>query len=265
MALTSLDDYVAATKHKRQWYATAARTTQAPSSTLEFWSTLFDTAGSPRGPLAGTSTNPGVLQTDALPGYIPIPSFGGLKGYLTRVEFFSTVACRLSMFDRLWLGGAYSFNSNVSGITTPSWGSRLPNTDYSGTEIWFEAVTAFTGNFTLTVHYYNQDGVLKNTSMAFGMAPILGRAVRIPLAQGDTGVSAITQVIGSVSTVGTFNLMVLRPLWIGRVNAINVGGVANLIDTGAPEIYEDSAVFVLVGPDSTSSGLPDLGIEIAVA
>ena len=95
------------------------------------------------------------------------------------------------------------------------------------------------------------------------IAGTVGRLMQVPLAAGDTGVQGITGVVGSVATAGTFNVLVMRPLWTGRCRIANDGDVHGLDKTGMPQVYTDSALYVAVAPDSTARGLPEMYIEIA--
>ena len=260
MPITSFDGYIAAAKQRIQWIKTTTRTTVAAA-----WFSLFDIAGVPgAGTLAGASTTAGVVPTDATTGCPVITDFAG-TGYLTSVEFGSSVATRLGIFDMLFKAGAYAFNASQALSAQPSYSGRIPSGDYKGTQIWIEAVTAFTGNPTITVTYTNQDGTTGRTTgaVAFGLAPTLGRMIQLPLQAGDTGVQKIESVTCTVATVGTFNVLVLRPLWTGRVRVVNDGDNHGPDKTGMPVVFQDSALIVLVNADSTSSGIPELSIEIA--
>lgn len=261
MAIATLDQYIAAAKQRLTWAKPTSRTSVAA---IPF--TVFDIAGNPgAGVLNIGNTANGVVPTDAIAGYPVINAFGGSAGYISRVEFGSSVACRFYLYDRVFAAGAYAFNSNVTLASQPSYAGRLPGTDYKGLQIWFEAVTAFTGNPTVTVTYTAEGGATGHTTgaIAFGLAPILGRCVQLPLASGDTGVQKIESVTCSVATVGTFNISVLRPLWMGRVPSVGAGDVHDLLRTGLPQIYADSALYIQVAADSTATGLPELNIEVA--
>jgi hypothetical protein len=74
----------------------------------------------------------------------------------------------------------------------------------------------------------------------------------------------ITRVRGLTATVGTFNVMILRPLWFGRCVTANFGDTHDLLKTGFPKIYEGSALYVLLYADSTAVGLPDICMQIAM-
>ncbi len=262
MAITTLDGWIAAAKQIFGMFKTATRTTVANVSY-----SLFDSAGSPAGTLAGSNTANGVVPTDATNGYPQIRAFGGgATGYLSRVEMRNTVVGCIQLFDRLFLAGAYSFNANTNLASQPSYSARVPGgNNYVGLQIWVEAVTAFTGNPTITITYTNQDGVTGHSTgaVATGAALGVGRCVLMPLQAGDTGVQKIESVVCTVATVGTFNVMVLRPLtpYI-RIGLANDSQVYDFLKLGMPEVFADSALYYLVTNDSTSSGLPYVGVEI---
>lgn len=261
MAITSLDAYIAAAKQRLTWVKTATRTTVAAQPF-----SLFDLAGNPgAGTLNVGNTANGTVPTDAVAGYPVINSFGGNPGYLSKVEFGSTVACRVVLFDRLFAAGAYSYNADVTLSSQPSYAGRLPlANDYKGLELWIETVTAFTGTPSFQINYLDQDGNAGDTGVvSAGSALTLGRCFQMPLAAGDVGVQRIDRVRCTVATAGTFNVMVLRRLWSGRVIAAGGGDVHDLLRTGLVRLFDDSALYVLVYADSTSSGLPELNLEVA--
>lgn len=263
MSLTSEDGYLAAPKQLVQWLKTTTRTTIAA-----MWFSVFDIAGNPgAGTLAGSNTANGVVPTDATTGCPVLNAFSGSnKGYVTNIEFGNTVASRLRLFDMVFKAGAYSFNANTTLSAQPSYAGRMPNGDYRGTEIWVEFVTASTGTQSVAVTYTNQDGTTaRTTGTVVTVAGTVGRLFQLPLQAGDTGVQKIESVVGSVASAGTFNILVLRPLWTGRVKAANDGDKHNLYDTGCPEVFADSALFVAIAADSTSSGIPEMQIEVANA
>jgi len=262
MAISTLDGFIGATKQRISLFKSATRTIVAAG-----WFSIFDLAGDPgAGTLAGSSTAAGVVPTDATTGCPSINTFGGgAAGYLAQVEFASNVACRIALFDLLFKAGAYAFNANTALSSQPSYSARLPGTDYKQTEIWVEQVTAATGNQAVNVTYTDQDGNTGATTGAVGIgaAPTVGRCWQLPFAAGDTGLQAITNVAGSVATVGTFNVLVLRRLASMRVKMVNDGDTLDLLRLGLPQIFDNSALFMLVSADSTSSGLPDLEITVA--
>lgn len=266
MAITTSDGLVAAlaTAQDLQLYKSASRTTIA-----NLWFSLFELAGNPgAGVLAGTSTTAGVVPTDATAGMEIVNAFGGANiGYIGQANYSNTVACRMRVFDMLFKSGAYAFNAAAGAMSSqPSFSSRVPGgVDFTGTQIWIECVTAFTGSPTFTITYTNQSGTAAHTTGAFasGSALTLGRCIQIPLAAGDTGVQKIESVTCTVATVGTFNVLVLRPVGpIVRIRVANDSVILNAADLGLPQVFADSALMMLIAADSTSSGLPEIAAAV---
>jgi hypothetical protein len=263
LTIASLDNYIAAPKQNCIIRKTATRVSIANS-----WFSVFDLAGDPgAGTLAGTSVAAGVVPTDATAGVPIINAFGGsATGYLTRVEFGSSVACRIRVYDLLFKAGAYAFNAAQTLAAQPSFSSRVPGgTDFKGLELWVETVTVFTGNLSIAVTYTADGGGTGHTTgtVATGIAPTLGRMIQLPLQAGDAGLSKVESVTATVATVGTFNVLVLRPLWTGRVIAANMGDLHDMIRVGMPQVWTDSALIAIVEADSTSTGILDLMLEVA--
>lgn len=261
MAITTLDGLIAAPTQRVGITRTASVTAIALMATQN-----LQAAGNPgAGTLAGTSTAAGVVPADTTAGFPIINSFGAATGYISKIEFSNTVPCRMSLFDCLFKAGAYAFNANTTLATQPSYSGRvIGGTDFSNTEIWIEAVTAFTGNQSIAVTYTNQAGTTARTTgtIATGVAPIVGRMLQLPLAAGDTGVQKIESVVSTNSTVGTFNVLVLRRLWNGRVRVANDGDIHDFMKTGLPQIFDTSALMCIVTPDSTATGLPEIVAEV---
>lgn len=258
--IDTLDKYIGCAKQRITWMKTGSRTLVAamPYS-------VFDIAGNPgAGVLNAGNTANGLVPTSSIAGYPVMTSFSGQAGYLSKVEFGSSVACCLDLFDRLFVAGAYNFNADITLASQPSYAGRVVNNNYNGLQLWIEAVTAFTGVLNVNIDYLDQDGNAGNTGVIATLALPIGRCYQIPLAAGDSGIQQIVRVRGTVATAGTFNVMVLRPLWFGRVITANGGDVHDLLKTGFPQIFETSALYVLLYADSTAVGLPDLSIQIAM-
>jgi hypothetical protein len=266
MTITTRDGFLAAVREKIPYTKTTVRSTISAA-----WYSLFDVAGEPgAGTLAAGNTANGISPTDQTPGCPPINTFGsGATGYLASVSFSSSVACRLRLVDRLFAAGAFNYNAAQALSGQPSISGRCP--DYTGgaafgagNQIWIEAVTAFTGNLTIAVTYTNSAGVTGRSTGAFatGVAPAIGRMIQLPLQAGDSGVQTIESVTATASTAGTFNVLILRPLFSGRVQVTNGGDVYGPDKTGMPVVYDISALQLLVSTDSTSSGYPDLLLDI---
>lgn len=272
MAITTLDGLIAAASQRVSILKTGALTTVAA---IPFSS--FDVAGNPgAGVLAGTSTANGVVPTSATAGCPSIVSFGGKSGYLSKVEFGSSVACRFTLFDLLFKAGAYAFTAGTTTLSAqPSYAGRvLGGTDFTNTEIWIEVSTAFaTGTaWQVQVTYTNQAGTTGRTSIISNSqnaaALTKNKMFQIALASGDTGVQKIESVIvtngGTAMTAGAFNVLVLRRLWQGRVRTANDGDIHDMLKTGLVQIFDTSALILTVAADGTAIGVPEVVLEVSV-
>lgn len=262
MAIISLDQYIAAPRQFVSWVKTGALTTVAAS-----YSDSLAVAGAPgAGTLAGASTAAGVVPVAGDAGFPALTAFAsGHTGYLGKVSFSSSVACRIRVCDLLFKAGAYAYNANQALTNQPSFASRVPGgTDFKGTELWVEAVTAFTGNLSVAITYTDQDGNTGATTgtVATGVAPVVGRMIQIPLASGDSGLQKVESVVASVASAGTFNVLVVRPLYEMNIRLANGGDTHDILKTGLPRVFQTSALFPMVAPDSTSLGVPSLLMEI---
>ena len=276
MPITSINDYLTAGKQRLQIVKTQTRTSVAVNPF-----TIFDLGGQPgNGTLAGSSSANGVKPDDTTAGF-PAINFSSGTSYISKIEYYSSVLSRLMLYDMLFKAGTYAYNSGTTNLSSqPAISSRCP--DYTGgsafgngCEIWVEVSTAFsTGTaWQIQVTYTNSAGTSGRTSIISAAqnaaALTLGKMFQIALQAGDTGVQKIESVIatngGTAMTAGAVNVLIMRPLWFNRVAIANGGGINNLLDTGMIQIYNDSALYLIVQPDSTSTGLPYVTIEIANA
>jgi hypothetical protein len=271
MAISTFDGFIAAAKTYLSIFKSASRVTVSSG-----WFSTFDLAGNPgSGVLAGTSTTAGVVPTDATAGTPSIAAFtGGATGYLAQVDFGGTAASRMKITDMVFKAGAYGFGAGTTTLSAqPSYVSRMPGSSYNDTQIWIEVSTAFvTGNnWQVQVTYTNQSGTAGRSTI---ITPVLaaatltlGRMYQLSLQSGDTGVQKIESVIvtngATAMTAGAFNVLVLRPLWSGRLRVANDGDVHDLAKTGMPVVFEDSALVLLINADSTTSGIPEIELVIA--
>ena len=275
MAITTLDGYIGASKQRIPFVKTATRTSVA---LIPF--SVFDLAGNPgAGTLAGTSTTNGVEPTDATAGTPTINAFGsGNTGYLTKVEYYSSVLSYLYLYDMQFKGGNYAYNSGTTTLSSqPDISNRCPDYPGSGTvfgngnEIWIEVVAAMTSAtaWQVQVTYTNSAGTTGRTSIVSAAqaaaALTVGKMFQIALQAGDSGVQKIESVIVTTgaAAAGSFNVLIMRKLWSNRIAIANSGGIDDILKTGAPIVYADSALVLVVQADSTSTGLPNLNIEIS--
>ena len=269
MAITTGDGYIGAHKQLARIVKTQTATTVAAQ-----WHTLLDRNGIPgAGSLSVGNTANGLVPTAATAGFPTIKAFGGGNtGYLTGLNFSNSVACRMHLYDRLFHVGSISLTSLATTTLTsqPSFSSRVPGgTDYTSTEIWLEINTAISATATsVSVGYTNEAGTTgRSTGAAEAVPPyITGRLIQMPLQAGDKGVQRIDSVTvgGTVATAGTVNVIVARPLVTSmRVPVAGAGDILGLDRTGMVEVWADSALWPIIAADSTSSGAPEMLVEIA--
>jgi len=283
MTITSISDYKSSLRERPMFVKTAARA--APVSvSVSRWTTLWDGTGTPgAGALAVGNTANGVVPTDATTG-APTIRFSSGTGYLTNAEVAENISgtangpCRFFLYDRLFHAGAYAFNAATALASQPSFASRVPGgTDFSGLQIWWETVTTFTGIPSIEVIYTNQSGNAGHTTgvVSLGVATTIGDMFQLPLASGDSGVSKIESVTCTVATIGTFNIIVARPLMYG-----SLGRVLSVIDAyfvrrwwmdrlSMTQVFSDSCIaagyianLILAGGSAPTPTF-DFGIEIA--
>jgi hypothetical protein len=266
MAITSGDGYIASTKQIIPFTKTGAVTTVA----LTRFGT-FAAAGTPTaGTLAMTTALTGAVPDDTVAGYPLLNAFGGAAtGYLTRVQYNSSVTGRMELWDKL-----FGINVSLTALATTtlsgqiSYSGRIPNSSYAGLRIFMEVTTAISNTATtVTVTYTNQSGATGHTTVATAglNSYTASRWLEITLQAGDYGVQKIESVIvgGTVATAGAVNILVVRPLWSNRVPLANGGGLDGIDRTGMPIVFATSALTLTCIPDATSTGVPDLNIEIA--
>lgn len=269
MAILTADDYIAAARQLYDITKTAEITTVANNE----FSTL-DVAGMPgAGSLAVGNTANGLVPDDTVAGYPLITAFGGgATGHLTRVNFACTVACRMRLWDRLFNVGSVSLTSlaTTTLASQPSYTGRLPGgTDYGNLFILIEINAAVSATATtVTVTYKNQAGTTgRSTGATASLSGFTTRRIIVmPLQAGDTGVQKIETVVvgGTVATTGSVNVIVARLLVESmRVPIANAADAYGFDRVGFPQVWDTSALWLTVIPDSTSSGIPSVQFEIA--
>ena len=275
MAITTGDGYIASAKQIVNYTKTAAVTTVA---TTRY--TIRGAAGNPgAGTLALGSAVPGQVVTDATAnfGAPTINAFGGgATGYLSRVQWNNSVVGRIELWDVLW--GA-NIPSSAAGFQTlqtltvsgpASYLGRVPDGLGNGLRIFVEITTTMAASATTVTCTYSNSAASPATGRTTASSGSLsgfvaGRWVELALQAGDSGVSKIESIIigGATNATGVANVIVARPLWSSGTRVANSGSYDGIDMTGMPRVYEDSALVVCTVADSTSSGVPDMLIEIA--
>ena len=240
-------------------------------------STLIDRAGFPAaGSLNPNQTTNGIVPVDTDAGYPLIDAASGSNRiYLSRVSISANVAMSVDLYDVLFMAGQTTIPT--SGTTTvaltsrPSFSSRVPflsdgtTRDWSRVELFIQSSVAFSNHaHTCSIDYLDQGGSAGNTGNISTQNIAVNRWLRCPLAAGDTGVQEITgyNVNGVATASGSVSVLAARRLGSFRT----AGGLSSIYGpdyTGLPEVYGTSAILMVVRADSTSSGTPDVVIELA--
>lgn len=240
-------------------------------------STLIDRAGFPvAGSLNPNQTTNGIVPVDTDAGYPLIDAASGSNRiYLSRVFISANVAMSIDLYDVLFMAGQTTIPT--SGTTTvaltsrPSFSSRVPflsdgtTRDWSRVELFIQSSVAFSNHaHTVSIDYLDQGGSAGNTGNISTQNIVVNRWLRCPLAAGDTGVQEITgyNVNGVTSATGSVSVLAARRLGSFRTQ----GGLSSIYGpdyTGLPELYATSAILMVCRADSTSSGTPDVVIELA--
>lgn len=263
MAITTLAQLQTA---KRQSVTFTRNVVSGQSSS--FFYTSFAAVGEPSGTLAGSNTANGIVPTSSDAGYPRIQPFAsGALGYIKTVRSTINDRGRIALFDRLFLAGAYPRNANTTLTSQPSFASRVPNTDYSGLELWIEISAAFDATSTVTVGYTNQSGVnSRSTSFTFDTVnQTLERAFLMPFQSGDSGIQSVNSVqCSTTATTGTFNIMVLRRLGDFGFESSQIVNSDTMFDGFVLEpVYSTSALYILSLTAGSNSGLPRIQVQIA--
>jgi len=266
MAISSVDGWFAASKQRVLMLKTGTVTTVAAQPF-----SLFAANGNPgAGTLAVGNTTTGVLFTDATAGCPTINAFGGgATGYLANGKFSNDRAGGMILYDRIWGAGAISLTTlaTTTFSSQPSIAARLPATDYELVEILIELTTTVSATATtITATYTNEAGT---TGRSVPVAQSVNgfttpRIIALPLAAGDRGVQKIESVTvgGTVASAGAFNIIIARRLARFDIRVANAQDTQGWDIMGAPQIYADSALWMVSQPDGTSSGTPYLEFDI---
>jgi hypothetical protein len=195
-------------------------------------------------PAGGAVPTTGAIPTRTTDGAINFTAPGGSREkFLISAGIVPLTSGVFVLYDRLYHIGGLEGNSTADQTvqgTTPS-PALTRNTGGEGNFAFAEIYTILgTTSTTLTMTYTNQAGTTGQTSTvnigATGFREVT-RALRIPLAAGDTGIRAIEKVklTATTGSLGNFGITIARPIaWI-PVGVAGTGGWRDYT-TGLPGI-----------------------------
>jgi hypothetical protein len=257
MAITTLDGAIAGFQPPRSFYKAITPTMVAgrPQS-------LWGLAGNP-GAGAFNGTLDGTTLVAPVNGQLPFTDPVSGNSYLARFIAQATVAGTFILCDRLWHNGGFTITStSAQSITSPTWPARdaAGATNGDGVLLGMEISAATgSGSPTITASYTNQAGTASRSAtnvIATAASSAAGAFYPIGLQAGDTGVRSVQSITLSATwTSGTMNLVAYRE--IARVESI-LAQTANAIDiltSGMPRIYDDSVLFLIFIPTTTTASV----------
>lgn len=183
------------------------------------------------------------------------------NSYLARLAGQATITGMLVLCDRLWHNGGYTITStSAQNSTTPAWGARdnAASTNGDGVLLGVEISAATgAGTPTITAGYTNQSGTAGRTATNT-ISTVATSAARtfypIGLQAGDTGVRSVQSLTLSATwTSGTMNLVAYRPIASLELTGANTPNAIDAVTGGFPRIMDDSCLFFLFFPSTTTT------------
>ena len=284
MSILPADDY------KDSWKPTYIYVHQGlnTGSVADVWAFSNVSVGYPTADVSVTidpaNTTTGIVPvsaTFASPRIFQFPS--GAKGYLASVEMSAinttslvTYAGSMKIADVLWAAGHLAYNSGTTTFSSQaSYSARVPfkadgtTRDYSHLEIWVgvNASPEFPTGQTVQVNYTNQDGVTGRSTptLTLTLAAASAGAWQLPLQVGDTGVQKIESVTVSGGTQGSFDVFVLRHLFMAAGDMGKRRKVYGAFMTNLPEIFADTCLLCLSKYPSTQTTPFTMAMSVELA
>lgn len=252
MAITTLDQLIAAAKQVRPFYKSSLASKAAGS-----FQSLWTAAGLP-GAGAAPGTAAGAACTNATVGAHAFASPGGANlAYLAALELAGATIGNFILVDRL------VHTSALSGIvTTAQTVASAALTRYTtgeDVECWIEvyAATGATGA-TATVSYTNEAGTAaRSGTAAIPATTVAGQLIPVTLQAGDKGVRSVESVTLSISTgtAGNFGITLARRLGTVSNMIANVGATLDFGTTGLPQVVAAACLGFFVLCSATNTGI----------
>lgn len=271
MTINTLDAAIAGARPKVP-FNKAATGTLVAGRPISLWTV----AGNPGAGAAAANTAGGVVPTNSTAGALSHANPSGNECHMLDLTAVSSAqAGVLLLCDRLLhiqgnSGGTaidetLTTSQTINSTTLPSRcptsaTDDTPSTNGYGVMMGVEVVTATgAGTPTLTLGYTNSDGTASRTatntnptvaSSAAGTFYPIGRQA------GDVGVRSIQTYQQSATwTSGQLNLVLYRCLAAIPLVAAGIPGQLDWISGGGPRIYDNSCLFFLFIPQTTTTTL----------
>ncbi len=233
----------------------------APASITGQWVSLWKWNKSTGANGANPPTGAGDAPTRTTQGALKHTNAGsGKELWLLGIEAVSTQGGTLMMYDRLVQTRGLS-GTTITAQTVNST-ALTRNTGGVGNQIWLEIYTQIGATATtVTVSYTNQAGTASKVTGAvvFGATNNReeARMIRLPLADGDTGVQSVqtVTVLASTGTAGDFGITIVKPLVRGYIEGQASACFRDLL-SGVPSmvtIADDACLALVWLPGNTTA------------
>jgi hypothetical protein len=258
MAITTMDGLAAAIASGQRIVLQKASAT----AVANFYYTLWTTAGQPGAGAAIGNIAAGVIPTDATAGCPIINAFtGGNTGYLMTFDASSSVAGVLSVYDRLYHAGPFIGTTlHTDTLAAQPALVRVPNTDYSQLEAWFEVTAVFAATATTVTISYQDGNNATQTGTITDVVSLTGAPVnrmypfRLANSSGIQKLNSVT-IGGATNTTGQGNVVIQRNIVDHTIVSANIGRPKKgPFETGMPLIYADSCLAMMFNATTTSTG-----------
>lgn len=219
----------------------------------------FYVAGLPGAAAANSSGVAGAALT-SYSGQFPFSNPVSGNSYLARLAANVNTPGTLLLCDRLWHNSGLSATLTTSQtVNSATWPARDMDgsTNGRGVMVGFEVSTVMgAGTPTFTLGYTNSAGTAGRSivTAAQTAAMAVGSFIPIQLAAGDVGVRSIQSFqLSATMTSGVYALVAYRVLAQITVGTANIGVEADSIPLGFPRLFDNTVLFPLWLPSTTTA------------
>jgi hypothetical protein len=259
MSISTLDGLIASIARGRTVDVLKIGTTAESIGSMH---SRFLATGRPGAGVAPSVGLNGEQVTSATVGALPFSyPTGGYSAYLAAANIAASVACSVSVYDRLWQNSGIDPAVTTEQAITPV---AIPARDANGAAAGagtFAALEVYTATTnagaitTITISYTNQSGTAGRTGKiaSFPATAVAGTVVEFDLQSGDTGVRSIESItLGTSLVTGAVGLVIGRKLAFLPCPAANVATNLGFDDIGV-QMWPGSAVFLTILQSATTA------------
>lgn len=256
MSITTLDAALAGMVYPREIIKYASGTLVAGRPFTHFY-----TRGIPG---EGTASNAGIdgeVLIGPVSGQIPFENPVSGNSYLARFQAQATQSGSLLLCDKLWANSGLVVTSTSEQMIS---GAQIPARDANGLDTGdqvYAAVEVTTatgaGTPTLTLKYTNTSGQTNRiayNAISTSSSSAKGTFYPIGLAAGDKGIQKVESLrLSATWTSGNISLVLYRIIARLELTTPNTPNAIDALTGGFPRIYDNSVLFTVFIPCTTSS------------